>query len=95
MMRRAGSSYRTAIDIWSVGIMLLCFLTRRFPFFNSNDDIEALMEIGTIFGKKRLEMCGALHSASLCIACTFRRAETLHRPRLHDQRSLGRDARPP
>jgi cell division control protein 7 len=62
--------YRTAIDIWSVGIMLLCFLTRRFPFFNSNDDIEALMEIATIFGGKRIESCGALHSTCACAKAT-------------------------
>lgn len=52
----------TALDIWSVGIMMLCFLTRRFPFFNSNDDTEALVEIAAIFGRKRMERCAAVHS---------------------------------
>jgi serine/threonine protein kinase len=53
-----------ALDIWSVGVTLLCFLTRRFPFFASNDDTEALMEIAAIFGKKGVEKCAAVHSAS-------------------------------
>ncbi|GAA5826303.1 hypothetical protein JCM11251_007247 [Rhodosporidiobolus azoricus] len=51
-----------ALDIWSVGIILLCFLTRRFPFFNSNDDTEALAEITAIFGKKRMELCASMHN---------------------------------
>ncbi|GAA5984431.1 hypothetical protein JCM11641_000135 [Rhodosporidiobolus odoratus] len=50
------------LDIWSVGIIMLCFLTRRFPFFNSNDDTEALAEITAIFGKKKMELCAALHN---------------------------------
>lgn len=52
----------SAIDVWSAGIILLCFLTRRFPFFNSNDDVEALMELAALFGKKRMERCATLHS---------------------------------
>lgn len=51
-----------AIDIWSVGIILLCFLTRRFPFFNSNDDTDALMEIATLFGRAKLEKTATLHN---------------------------------
>ncbi|GAA6009898.1 hypothetical protein JCM11491_000857 [Sporobolomyces phaffii] len=51
-----------ALDIWSAGIILLCFLTRRFPFFNSNDDTEALAEITAIFGKRKMERCALLHN---------------------------------
>ncbi|PWZ03324.1 kinase-like protein [Testicularia cyperi] len=51
-----------AIDIWSAGVIMLSFLTRRFPVFSSNDDIEALLEIATIFGKKRMEQCALLHN---------------------------------
>lgn len=63
---RSLSSYSlccSALDIWSAGIILLCFLTRRFPFFNSNDDTEALAEIMAIFGRRKMERCAALHSA--------------------------------
>ncbi|TFY52846.1 hypothetical protein EVJ58_g9783 [Rhodofomes roseus] len=51
-----------AIDIWSAGMILLFFLTRKFPLFHSSDDMEALMEIATIIGKKRMEKTATLHS---------------------------------
>ncbi|KAL6307148.1 kinase-like domain-containing protein [Sparassis latifolia] len=51
-----------AIDVWSAGTILLFFLTGKFPLFHSNDDIEALMEIATIIGKRRMEKVATLHS---------------------------------
>ncbi|KAF4592328.1 serine/threonine protein kinase Hsk1 [Ophiocordyceps camponoti-floridani] len=51
----------TAIDIWSVGVVLLTILSKRFPFFNSADDVEAMIEIATIFGSKRMKAAGLLH----------------------------------
>jgi cell division control protein 7 len=51
-----------AIDIWSAGVILLTLLIRRFPVFNSNDDVEALLEIAAIFGKGRMEQCAMLHN---------------------------------
>ncbi|EIW69907.1 hypothetical protein TREMEDRAFT_30137 [Tremella mesenterica DSM 1558] len=44
-----------AIDIWSVGIILLSILTQKFPIFNSSDDIEALMELCAVFGRTAME----------------------------------------
>ncbi|KAJ1958224.1 Cell division control protein 7 [Linderina pennispora] len=44
-----------AIDIWSAGVILLCFLTRRFPFFQSTDDTEALLEIAVLYGRLEME----------------------------------------
>jgi cell division control protein 7 len=51
----------TKIDIWSAGVILLTILSKRFPFFNSADDIEAMIEIATIFGIKRMQQCAYLH----------------------------------
>ncbi|KAL0949211.1 hypothetical protein HGRIS_009290 [Hohenbuehelia grisea] len=51
-----------AIDVWSAGIILLSFLTGKFPVLQSNDDIEALMEIAVIIGKRRMEKTATLHS---------------------------------
>jgi cell division control protein 7 len=51
----------TAIDVWSVGVILLTILSKRFPFFNSADDVEAMIEIATIFGSKRMKAAGLLH----------------------------------
>jgi len=53
----------TKIDIWSAGVILLTILSRRFPFFNSADDVEAMIEIATIFGVRRMKACALLHSA--------------------------------
>jgi len=44
-----------AIDVWSVGVILLSIFSQRFPFFNSNDDYEALLELGCIFGRKKMK----------------------------------------
>lgn len=49
------------IDIWSAGVMLLTLLSRRFPFFNSTDDIEAIMEITNIFGINEMKECALFH----------------------------------
>lgn len=51
----------TKIDVWSAGVILLTILTKRFPFFNSTDDVEALIEIATIFGIKQMKQCAMLH----------------------------------
>ncbi|PVV04778.1 hypothetical protein BB560_000720 [Smittium megazygosporum] len=48
-----------AIDVWSAGVILLCFLTKRFPFFQSTDDTEALLEIAVLFGKVQMERLGS------------------------------------
>lgn len=36
-------------------------MSKRFPFFNSADDVEAMIEIATIFGSKRMKAAGLLH----------------------------------
>ncbi|KAK8850506.1 hypothetical protein IAR55_004424 [Kwoniella newhampshirensis] len=54
-----------AIDVWSAGVMLLSILTHKFPVFNSNDDIEALMEIAAIFGRNAMERCALLHNRTI------------------------------
>lgn len=40
-----------AIDIWSVGVILLTMLSGRYPFFQSTDDCDALVELACIFGQ--------------------------------------------
>jgi len=48
-----------------VGVILLTILAQRFPFFNSADDIEAMVEIATIFGKQKMKQCAMLHGSVL------------------------------
>nr|POE74388.1 cell cycle serine/threonine-protein kinase hsk1 [Quercus suber] len=49
------------IDVWACGIVLLTFLSKRFPFFHSVDDIDAFIELCCIFGKKRMRDTALLH----------------------------------
>ncbi|KAI5790369.1 kinase-like domain-containing protein [Pyronema domesticum] len=55
------TSQTTSLDIWSAGVILLTILSKRFPFFNSSDDVDAIIEIATIFGKAKMRACAALH----------------------------------
>ncbi|KAI0265071.1 kinase-like protein [Gloeopeniophorella convolvens] len=50
-----------AIDMWSAGMILLFFLTGKFPLFQSNDDVEALLEIACIIGRRKMEKAATLH----------------------------------
>ncbi|CCE61507.1 hypothetical protein TPHA_0A04330 [Tetrapisispora phaffii CBS 4417] len=54
-------SQTTKIDIWSVGVILLSLLARRFPMFQSLDDTDSLLELCTIFGSKKLKKCANIH----------------------------------
>ncbi|KKA29144.1 hypothetical protein TD95_004253 [Thielaviopsis punctulata] len=51
----------TKLDIWSVGVILLTIMSKRFPFFNSSDDVDALIEIATIYGSREMKRAGLLH----------------------------------
>ena len=42
---------------------MLTILARRFPFFNSSDDVEAIIEIASIFGLKKMKQSAILHGA--------------------------------
>ncbi|KAG5440342.1 hypothetical protein PCANB_001912 [Pneumocystis canis] len=52
------------IDVWSAGIILLVFLIKRFPFFQSDNDINALVELAHIFGRTEMKKCARLHDCS-------------------------------
>ncbi|KAJ3321545.1 hypothetical protein HDV06_004081 [Boothiomyces sp. JEL0866] len=54
-----------AIDIWSAGVILLSILTGQFPFFQSTDDVEAMLEISHIFGKLKMKQLAYSLSKSL------------------------------
>ena len=55
------TSQTTKIDVWSAGVILLTLLARRFPFFNSADDVDAMIEMASVFGKKRMQAVAAMH----------------------------------
>lgn len=55
----------TKIDIWSAGVIGLSLVSRKFPLFNSPDDIDALIEILLIFGHDKLQKAVELHGCGL------------------------------
>ncbi|RJE26659.1 cell cycle protein kinase [Aspergillus sclerotialis] len=55
------TSQTTKIDMWSAGVILLTLLGRRFPFFNSADDVDAMIEMSSIFGTRRMKIAAAMH----------------------------------
>lgn len=55
----------TKLDIWSAGIIGLSFISRKFPLFNSPDDIDALLELVLVFGLEKLQQCAELHGCGL------------------------------
>ena len=52
----------TAVDIWSAGVILLCLLSGKYPFFKAHDDLTALAQVIGLLGSKRCaqaaEACG-------------------------------------
>jgi len=46
------------IDIWSAGVIFLCLLSTRYPFFLSPDDLTSLVELSAVFGTKQLTELG-------------------------------------
>ncbi len=54
----------TKIDIWSAGVILLTLLASRFPFFHSADDVDAMIELATMFGKSKMKSTALLHGAT-------------------------------
>ncbi|ANZ73629.1 BA75_00875T0 [Komagataella pastoris] len=53
------------LDIWSVGIILLSLLSRRYPFFQCPNDVNALIELTRIFSLAKMKKCAQLHG--LCL----------------------------
>ncbi|XP_066910278.1 cell division cycle 7-related protein kinase-like [Clytia hemisphaerica] len=45
----------TAVDMWAAGVVFLCLLSRRYPFFKAKDDMEALSQIIVLFGSKKIK----------------------------------------
>ena len=42
----------TAVDMWSAGVVFLCILSGKYPFFKAPDDMTAMMQISSLFGSQ-------------------------------------------
>lgn len=61
------SPHTVRIDIWAAGIILFSILSRRYPFFKSQDDVTALGQIATIFGTAAVQTAAeAMHKKVTC-----------------------------
>ena len=50
-----------------MGVILISILTGRFPFFNSADDAEAVLEIGVLYGQREMKKVAASFSKFLAL----------------------------
>lgn len=38
------------MDVWSAGVIFLCLLSGRYPFFRASDDLSALAQVVALMG---------------------------------------------
>ena len=50
-----------AVDIWSVGVILLSLLSGRYPFFRAHDDLSAMSQIISLMGSKNCIEAARIH----------------------------------
>ena len=55
-----------ALDIWSAGIILLCFLSGTYPFFKPKTDMAAILQIVALFGSQKCVEAALLLGKELC-----------------------------
>ncbi|KAG7194903.1 uncharacterized protein KQ657_004011 [Scheffersomyces spartinae] len=60
----------TKLDVWSAGVIALSIILRKFPLFNSPDDVDAIMELVLIFGMEKMTKCAELHGCGLELQLT-------------------------
>lgn len=80
----------TAVDIWASGVIFLSIMTKSYPFFKAHDDFNALAELITLFGDKKVKQlasalgrhikigqkCPALNLRKMCILLRNRNPTT-------------------
>jgi len=60
-------SYQTtAVDVWSAGVVLLCLLSGKYPFFKACDDLSAMMRLVALLGSKECEQAAQQLGKDFC-----------------------------
>ena len=89
----------TAIDLWSAGVIYLCLLSGKYPFFKASNDLVAMSEIVTLFGSekcvnaaksfdKELTCSQVHHSQSLATICERLRSTEFYIPEMNSKYPL-------
>lgn len=55
----------TAVDMWAAGVILLCILSRTYPFFRAQDDMANLGEILCLFGTEKIREAACQYGRKL------------------------------
>ena len=59
------SKQTTAVDMWSCGVILLCIVCGKYPFFKASDDLSALVEIMMLKGTKEVQHVAESYGKSI------------------------------
>eukprot|EP01134_Creolimax_fragrantissima_P002496 CFRG2496T1 len=74
----------TTVDTWAAGVILLCIMTRRYPFFRAKTDDNAVDELIRLFGKNNMKKACSKMGLDLVV---HEKEDTKH-PLLEDGHSL-------
>merc|ERR1719319_2036807 len=58
----------TAVDLWAVGIILLCMLSRSYPFFRAPDDMTALAELSSLLGTAQIQAAAKKYNRKVIVS---------------------------
>ena len=61
----------TSVDTWAAGVILLCLMSRTYPFFRAPDDVTALAELSCLFGIRAITEAASQYGKRLL--CNERR----------------------
>ncbi len=58
----------TAVDVWAAGVVMLCMMTRTYPFFRASDDLVHLAEIVCLFGSDAVREAACQYQRKLVLS---------------------------
>ena len=57
--------------MWAAGVILLCILSGRYPFFRAHDDQTALAQIITLMGSRECAVAAKSYGMGQCRATRY------------------------